>query len=119
MAARLARDDSLPGLGQPLYPNGDPRARALLAALIAAIPAAESRLTTSAAAARELTGEYPNVDFALAAVTTTLCLPVGAALSLFVIARSVGWIAHAIEQYESRILIRPRARYTGIRQNVY
>ena len=37
----------------------------------------------------------------------------GSALALFVVGRTVGWIAHAIEQYESGILIRPRARYTG------
>jgi citrate synthase len=27
--------------------------------------------------------------------------------------RTVGWIGHAIEQYESVSLIRPRARYVG------
>ncbi|HEY1301364.1 MAG TPA: hypothetical protein VGF07_12765 [Stellaceae bacterium] len=31
------------------------------------------------------------------------------------VGRSVGWIAHAIEQYESGALIRPRARYLGPR----
>jgi citrate synthase len=38
-----------------------------------------------------------------------------AALGIFVVGRAVGWIAQAIEQYESRVLIRPRARYTGTR----
>ena len=52
---------------------------------------------------------------ALAATTTTLGLPRGAALSLFVVGRTVGWIAHAIEQYQNGVLIRPRARYTGVR----
>jgi citrate synthase len=55
----------------------------------------------------------PNVDFALAAATTLLGLPPGAALGLFIVGRSVGWIAHAIEQYESGVLIRPRAHYAG------
>jgi citrate synthase len=32
---------------------------------------------------------------------------------LFAIGRSIGWIGHAIEQYETGQLIRPRARYTG------
>ena len=63
--------------------------------------------------ARRLVGHLPNVDFALAAVTSSLNLPPGSALGLFVIGRTVGWIAHAIEQYESAVLIRPRARYTG------
>jgi citrate synthase len=34
---------------------------------------------------------------------------------MFVVGRAVGWIAHAIEQYQSGVLIRPRARYTGRR----
>src|ERR1700730_18517746 len=117
MAARLARDEHLPGLGQPLYPDGDPRADALLAATIAAVPAARSRIEAAVAAAARLSGQRPNVDFALAAATTALGLPPGAALSLFVIGRTVGWIAHAIEQYQSGVLIRPRARYTGPRPN--
>ena len=62
-----------------------------------------------------LTGRHPNVDFALAAASMGLGLPRNAALGLFIIGRTVGWIAHAIEQYESGILIRPRARYMGVR----
>jgi citrate synthase len=115
MAARLARDELLPGLGQPLYPDGDPRADALLAATIAAVPAARPRIEAAVAAAGRLSAQWPNVDFALAAATTALGLPPGAALSLFVVGRTVGWIAHAIEQYQSGVLIRPRARYTGPR----
>jgi citrate synthase len=34
---------------------------------------------------------------------------------LFIVGRTIGWIAHAIEQYESGTLIRPRARYIGRR----
>ena len=44
-----------------------------------------------------------------------LRLPRNAALGLFILGRTVGWIAHAIEQYESGVLIRPRARYLGPR----
>jgi citrate synthase len=62
-----------------------------------------------------LTGLHPNVDFALAAAATGLRLPQSAGLGLFIIGRTVGWIAHAIEQYESGTLIRPRARYLGPR----
>ena len=115
MAARLARDEHLPGLGHPLYPDGDPRAEALLAAAMAATPASRPLIEAAVAAARRLSGQRPNVDFALAAATTALGLPQGAALSLFVVGRTVGWIAHAIEQYQSGVLIRPRARYTGPR----
>lgn len=103
IASRLARGEAMPGIGQPLYPDGDPRAVAILYALSLMFPQA-----------RRLVGYRPNVDFALAAVTSSLNLPPGAALGLFVVGRTVGWIAHAIEQYESGLLIRPRARYTGL-----
>jgi citrate synthase len=115
MAARLARGDDLPGLGQPLYPEGDPRALAIVEAIAKARPEAGQRIAAAAVAAVQLTGLYPNVDFALGAAANVLSLPQGAALGLFLVARSVGWIAHAIEQYESGVLIRPRARYTGKR----
>ena len=115
MAVRLARGELLPGVGQPLYPEGDPRARALFAAATAALPSVRRWIESASTAALRLSGRHPNVDFALATVTTALGLPTGAALGLFVVGRSVGWIAHAIEQYESGTLIRPRARYTGPR----
>jgi citrate synthase len=115
LAARLARGDDLPGLGQPLYPKGDPRAVAIVEAIAAASPAAGRRIAAAAVAAMQLTGRYPNVDFALGAAATALGLPPGSAVCLFLVARSVGWIAHALEQYESGMLIRPRARYAGKR----
>jgi citrate synthase len=115
MAARLARNEMLPGLGHPLYPDGDPRAAALLNAAMAAIPASRPLIEAAVAAARQLVPQPPNVDFALAAATTALGLPQGTALAIFILGRTVGWIAHAIEQYQSGVLIRPRARYTGPR----
>ena len=114
MAGRLARGEDLPGFGQFLYPAGDPRAATILAALTRTLPEASALIESAAAAGTRLTGRQPNVDFALAAAATSLALPRNAALALFILGRTVGWIAHAIEQYESGILIRPRARYTGI-----
>jgi citrate synthase len=35
-------------------------------------------------------------------------------LMLFAIGRSVGWIGHALEQYATGQLIRPRAKYVGV-----
>ena len=115
MAARLARDEDLPGFGHFLYPQGDPRAAAILDALARTGPASLALIENAVAAGTRLTGQSPNVDFALAAAARALTLPPNAALGLFVIGRTVGWIAHAIEQYESGILIRPRARYLGKR----
>jgi citrate synthase len=42
-----------------------------------------------------------------------LRLPPGAPLAVFAIGRTIGWIGHAIEQYATGQLIRPRARYVG------
>jgi citrate synthase len=113
MTPRLVRGDRLPGFGQLLYPEGDPRAIAILAALAQAAPEAHTLAETAAEIGLRLTGRHPNVDFALAAAATGLGLPRNAALGLFIVGRTVGWIAHATEQYESGILIRPRARYLG------
>jgi citrate synthase len=115
MAGRLARGERLPGFGQPLYPEGDPRAIAILAALAQAAPEAHALAERAAEAGLRLIGRHPNVDFALAATAIGLGLPRDSALGLFIVGRTVGWIAHAIEQYESGILIRPRARYLGAR----
>jgi len=113
MAGRLARGEDLPAFGHFLYPEGDPRAVAILGAIARVLPEARELIETAAAAGTRLTGRQPNVDFALAAAATGLGLPQNAALAIFVIGRTVGWIAHAIEQYESGTLIRPRARYVG------
>jgi citrate synthase len=113
MAGRLARGEDLPGFGHFLYPSGDPRATTILAAITRTLPDVRALIESAAAAGTRLTGRRPNVDFALAATATSLALPRNAALALFILGRTVGWIAHAIEQYESGILIRPRARYTG------
>ncbi len=115
MTPRLVRGDRLPGFGQLLYPEGDPRAIAILAALARAAPEVHTLAETAAEIGLRLTGRHPNVDFALAAAATGLGLPRNAALGLFIVGRTVGWIAHATEQYESGILIRPRARYLGPR----
>jgi len=115
MAGRLARGEDLPGFGHFLYPAGDPRAATILAAIARTLPEARALIESAAGAGTRLTGHHPNVDFALAAAATSLALPRNAALAIFILGRTVGWIAHAIEQYESGILIRPRARYVGPR----
>jgi citrate synthase len=37
----------------------------------------------------------------------------GAGEAIFAIARTAGWLAHALEQYERGAPLRPRAIYTG------
>jgi len=114
--ARVARGEAVDGFGHPLYPGGDPRARVLLELLGDGYSrSAEYRFVMEIArAATRATGEHPNVDFALAAVSRVLGLPSGSPMVLFAIGRSVGWIGHAIEQYANGQLIRPRAKYVGV-----
>jgi citrate synthase len=115
LADRLKRGELLPGFGQPLYPQGDPRARALLGLVSKSRPSTRViKLVSSVISeARRLTGEHPNLDFGLTALAWALNLPAGAPVALFALGRMVGWIGHAIEQYEINQLIRPRARYVG------
>jgi citrate synthase len=114
MANRLRQGEGLPGFGHPLYPDGDPRATLLLTLAKrygrgAVLESADIMIE----AARHLTGEHPTVDFALVTLARALSLPAESALTLFFLGRTIGWIAHAIEQYADARLIRPRARYIG------
>ncbi|MGD9902192.1 MAG: citrate synthase family protein [Vicinamibacterales bacterium] len=117
VAARLQRGERLDGFGHPLYPDGDPRAAALLAWVAAARPASPERRVVEAVAraAEAATGERANLDYGLAALAHVLRLPAGAPLMLFAIGRAIGWIGHALEQYATGQLIRPRAQYVGVR----
>jgi citrate synthase len=110
-AERLRRGEAIEGFGHPLYPGGDPRAAVLLARL----PKTKGAKYAGdlVAAAHDVLGEAPNVDFALVALARALNLPDGAALTLFAIGRTIGWVGHAIEQYEQNAIIRPRAKYVG------
>ncbi len=116
LAARLARGESLPGFGHMLYPDGDPRGAALLSQLAQALPrhAALARSQAVVGAVEQLTGEHPTIDFALVTLTLALSLPDGAALALFALGRTAGWVGHVLEQYATGEMIRPRAKYVGV-----
>ncbi|SIR52493.1 citrate synthase [Micromonospora avicenniae] len=103
VAAAIAdslRTGGLPGFGHPLYPDGDPRAAALLD-LVTPLPApGELRRAVDALISTAVRrGSRPNVDFALAVLAHTSGMGPGAAEVIFAIARTAGWIAHIIEEY--------------------
>lgn len=90
---------STPGFGHPLYPKRDPRADAILDRL-------RSGGSTRMEKVDELLNQVdrrnypaPNAHFALAALAYVGGLRPGAAEALFISARSVGWVAHALEEY--------------------
>ena len=115
ISGRLRRGERVPGFGHSLYPDGDPRAAGLLSLTAEAYPESPAVSLSEAVAgeALQLMGERPTVDLALVTIARTLGLPPGGATALFALGRTIGWIGHAIEQYEGGSLIRPRARYVG------
>ena len=115
ISGRLRRGERVPGFGHSLYPDGDPRAAGLLSLTAEAYPESPAVSLSEAVAgeALQLMGERPTLDLALVTIARTLGLPPGGATALFALGRTIGWIGHAIEQYEGGSLIRPRARYVG------
>jgi citrate synthase len=115
IADRMRLGERPPGFGHPLYPHGDVRASAILEALRRTLPKRQTEAVFRIASGfQDLSGRAPNVDFALAAISMSLGLPRGSAQGLFLVGRTVGWLGHAMEQYATGTLIRPRARYVGI-----
>ena len=107
---RLAQGLHVPGFGHPLYPKGDPRAKAIHAAA-----RYSEEMYAIAQAGESVTGSPPNLDFALVALCRTIGLPQDAPFTLFAIGRAAGWIAHALEQKALGAgVMRPRAHYIGV-----
>ncbi|MEV6173857.1 citrate synthase [Streptomyces sp. NPDC051954] len=118
IADELRSGRRIAGLGHRLYAGEDPRARALFA-LLGEIPRAAPAL----AAARDIvattarhTPLHANVDLALAVFTASSGMPSTAGETIFAVARTAGWIAHALEEYGERPLrMRPSGLYEGPR----
>ncbi|MBM9499433.1 citrate synthase family protein [Leptospira sp. 201903071] len=111
----LRRGEKIPGFGHPFYQTGDPRGKKLIVLAEKTFPKNKNFLFAKKLIqeATSLLGDYPTIDMGLALVCYTLKLPKGSGLALFAIGRCAGWIAHAMEQYQTDQLIRPRARYVG------
>jgi citrate synthase len=107
-----------PGFGHSIYTEQDPRYGALMGLVVDAW-AGDGRLAT-VYRMRDVVGErtdaIPNVDLSLGALTFLAGMPVDAGEVIFAIARTAGWLAHAIEEYaEQPLRFRARARYEGPR----
>ncbi|MEU1295281.1 citrate synthase [Streptomyces sp. NPDC005840] len=108
----------IPGLGHRLYTGEDPRARVLFS-LLEEVPNAAPAL----AAARDVVATtarhaplHANVDLALAVFTASSGMAATAGETIFAVARTAGWIAHALEEYQERPLrMRPSGHYVGPR----
>jgi citrate synthase len=118
VAEELRAGRRIPGLGHRLYAGEDPRATALFTRL-EAIPAAQPALAAARhvveTAARH-TPLHANVDLALAVLTASFGMDPAAGETIFAVARTAGWIAHALEEYAERPLrMRPSGHYVGPR----
>ena len=110
----MRRGERIPGLGGREH-SADPRAKALLDLVKKAAPrscryaVADSVLAET----RRRALPEPNVDFALAALVSVAGMIPGAGEAIFAVARTAGWIAHAMEEYARNAPPRPRTVYTG------
>lgn len=111
IGARLRDNQLIPGFGHRVYKTHDPRAVILLEMLsgIRRDPVEEELLLIM----RERGLPFPNVDFAIAALAERYGMVDNAGEVIFAVARTAGWLAHAIEEYRYRLRFRPRAVYTG------
>ncbi|MGX6603423.1 citrate/2-methylcitrate synthase [Micromonosporaceae bacterium Da 78-11] len=114
IADRLRLGTPIPGFGHHLYPDGDPRATTLLEMLPdGPVRACAERL---ADAMRTRSASYANIDFAVAALALHHGMPADAGETIFAVARTAGWLAHALEEYTDRpSRFRPSGQYAGRR----
>ncbi|MFI6480716.1 citrate synthase [Nonomuraea sp. NPDC050663] len=115
IAERVRRGERIPGFGHTVYKHGDARASVLMELIEQAAPGHE-RLLCARAVMDELRRRRlpaPNVDFALATLVAVGGMTPGSGEAIFAVARTAGWLAHAMEEYAGRTLLRPRAVYTG------
>lgn len=118
VAEYLRAGQRIPGLGHRLYKGEDPRARVLFT-LLGRVPGAADAL----AAARDVVATtarqgppHANVDLALGVLSVSCAMPAEAGETVFAVARTAGWIAHALEEYGERPLrMRPSGAYDGPR----
>jgi citrate synthase len=111
----LRRGERIPGFGHFVYRRCDPRA-VLLMDLVREAAAGSERLAVADAViaeARRRALPEPNIDFALAALATVTGMVAGGGEAVFAVARTAGWLAHALEEYARGTPIRPRGIYTG------
>ncbi len=111
----LRRGEKVPGFGHFVYGNGDPRAVVLLDLLRRAAPKSGQLAVADAVLAevRQKALPEPNIDFAIATLARVAGMVRGAGEAIFAVARTAGWIAHALEAYAGPGPLRPRAVYTG------
>jgi citrate synthase len=114
IVSRFRNGEQLVGFSSPVHDRMDPRAAVMMDALQNKFgdDLELKRLRRAADTAAEISGAL--MEFILPAIFVGRKLGLkGQELAIASLGRTAGWIAHAMEQYHGRPLIRPRARYTG------
>lgn len=110
------RTGTVQGFGHRVYEHKDPRGELLLAMLRDTADAAPVIAAVDALAAELGPDQFPNVDLGLAALAHACQMRPDAGEAVFAIARSIGWIAHALEEYqEPGLRFRALGVYAGDR----
>jgi citrate synthase len=101
------------GFDHPLYPAGDPRAEHILevVASIGAPDAKVRRFLTFIERVRTEIGMRPGIAVGLTALVHALGMPPCSASVIWILSRTAGWMAHALEQRTQAYMLRPRAKY--------
>lgn len=114
------RNEPVMGFGHRVYRTEDPRVRHLRdAALAASRLQGDTREYEVVQAVVEAMQPYArhgvdaNVDLYAGLAYRKLGLPDDLAVPVFVVGRMAGWLAHAMEQLDNNILIRPLLEYVG------
>jgi citrate synthase len=104
---------SLFGFNHPLYPQGDARA-GLILQLVRELKKPTPRIRATLdflTLAEDRLAAQPSVAIALVTLSRALSLPDGTATAIWIVGRTAGWVAHALEQRTQAFLLRPRAKY--------
>jgi len=116
IAEVLRHGDRIPGLGHMIHRSSDPRHDLLFDAL-GRSTLDPRRADAVAAVVARISERYevaPNVDLALGALTYMSGMSADSGEVIFALARTSGWIAHALEEYqEAPLRFRPVGRYCG------
>ncbi|MFC0623327.1 citrate/2-methylcitrate synthase [Kribbella deserti] len=108
VSSQLRSGQPAPGFGHKLYERRDPRADVLLDLL------GDAPITRTVRALADQLPHFPNSDLAVAALMHAYDFRPDAGEAIFALARTIGWTAHALEEYAQPALrFRALGVYTG------